>query len=152
MKKTITLILTLALCFTLWTPPALAAGSSYEAILSETRIDFEDGSYCIEIVKELHTNARSSEKSGSKTATYYSSSGEDIFSITVSGTFTYDGSSAEATSSEATVHIFDSSATFVRKTSSYSGSTAKATGTVRYSSSDITKTVSLKCSATGVLS
>ena len=97
--------------------------------------------------------AAATSKSGSKTKTYYSASNTAIFSVTVTGGFSYTyGVSASATSSVATVYIFDSSATFVSKNAYTSGATAYATGTVKYRGNSATLTVSLTCDKYGNLS
>lgn len=91
-------------------------------------------------------------KNGSKTSTVYSAAGKSLYSITVYGTFSYDGSSATAKSSSYSYTDESPLWSFSYGSSSYSGSTATATGTFKSAVSSKSLSVSLTCSANGTLS
>lgn len=93
---------------------------------------FDDGSY---VVTELTVNTDNpfarTGKSGSKTSTYYGSNNKAYFAVTLTGQFNYTyGSSAKATGASTSVTVYDSSASYVTKSATYSGATATGTGTV----------------------
>lgn len=154
MKRKLNSLLLLVLCVACLLSTVSAQGlAAAEDDTCTQRIDFEDGSYCIvgEVIT-CYTAADSEEKTGQKTSTYFNSDDEPIYSVIVYATFTYDGSSATATSAEAYVVVHDSSATYVSKSVSTSGNSATATGTVKYKSINRTLKSTLTCSKTGVLS
>lgn len=144
----LTLIIFCAIFFT-------TANASDESITSSVRIDLPNGDYVIETVTEnadISTTRAASTKSGHKTSVYYNSSNVAIFSVRVDGTFSYTGSSSWSTSASATVYIYDDSASFVSKTSSYDSNYATATGKVKYNYVTIPRTVTLYCDKNGNLS
>lgn len=149
MKKFFCALLTIILCFSL--ASAALAAPVVEA-RQITKTDFADGSYVIREVLEFASQSRSSSKSGEAIETYYTGDNTAIFSVKVTGTFTYDGRFASATDAVSTVYIHSSSASYVRKSAYTTASTAYASGTVKYDGSNQTLTVSLTCSPTGVLS
>lgn len=154
MKKSIIRLCSFLCCLTIFLTSVNAGflGNS-ERKISYERIDLEDGGYIIVEIEESEIQLFASKtKSGTKTATRYTSSNSAVFSVVVTGTFTYDGSTSQATSSSATVNIHNTSATYVSKSANYSGNTATATGKVKYGGITYPLTVSLSCSATGVLS
>ena len=121
---------------------------------------FDDGSYIVTTITESSSAfARASRsKTGSKTARYCSNSGSTLWSVTVTGSFSYTGSSATCTNSSVSASSSSSAWKISKKSASKSGSTAKATATaVKYNangtaSQTATKTVTLTCSKTGILS
>ena len=73
--------------------------------------------------------------------------------LRIRGTFTYDGTTATATSAQYSYTISQESWKFVSANASRNGATATVVGTFRNSGSyNRTFTVSLTCSPTGVLS
>jgi hypothetical protein len=123
---------------------------------------FPDGSYLEVTVEEQSSPfslfAATSTKSGSKTATYKNSAGDSLWSVKVSGTFSYNGSTSSCTSSSVIATVYSSYWSIVSKSASKSGNNATATATAKqYSSLGIaiataTYTVNLTCSASGTLS
>lgn len=115
-----------------------------------------DGSYIItEIHEESGSAFRASSektKNGSKTSTVYSATGNKLYSITVHGSFTYNGSTASAESSSYSYTVDSALWSFSSGYSSCSGATARASGTFQSVLQSKTQTVSLTCSATGTLS
>ena len=90
--------------------------------------------------------------SGTKTSTRYTASGHAVFAVKVDGSFKYTGSSSWSTSASATVSIYDSNASYVSKSASYSSNYASATGNVTYLGTPISRTVTLYCDKDGNLS
>lgn len=99
-----------------------------EEATSESTEYFEDGSYVVTQISFKETRA-SNTRSGSKAKTYYASDNTKLFSLTVHGVFTYNGSTASCTSSSFAYNVYDSSWSFKSATASKSGATATASGT-----------------------
>ena len=117
---------------------------------------YENG-YYYEISITVTNSVARSAKEGSKTIYCKNSSGKTLWSITVNGTFTYNGSTSSCTSASVSTSVVDGSWKIASKFSSKSGNTAKATATAHcYLNGNIinrqTKTITLKCSANGKLS
>ncbi|MCD7840794.1 MAG: hypothetical protein LUG46_09240 [Erysipelotrichaceae bacterium] len=96
-------------------------------------------------------------KTGTKTANCKDSDGNILFTVKVSGTFQYDGSTSTCTKSTVTTSVSDSNWKITDSSASKSGSTAKATATAkRYILGVVVETqsvtVKLTCSASGSLS
>ena len=121
---------------------------------------FDDGSYIVTTITESSSafTRASRSKTGSKTARYCSNSGSTLWSVTVTGSFSYTGSSATCTSSSVSASSSDSAWKINSKSASKYGATAKATAKAYQYNSDgkyltsVTKTVSLTCSINGILS
>lgn len=155
MKKYLILLLSISLI--LCNPNSASAASSTRNIVVET---FEDGSYIETVIEEIETAssyATTYTKSGKKTSTYKNSSGDTLWSVSVTGTFTYDGSSATCTKSTVSTTSYNSNWKISSSSASKSGATATATATAKkyldgtYIKS-ITETVTLTCSKSGTLS
>lgn len=98
-----------------------------------------------------------STKSGKKTAYCKNADGDVMWSISVHGTFTYNGTTSKCTAVSMSKTISNSNWTVSDTSSSKSGNTCKATGTGTLKASgvviqSITKTITLKCAADGTLS
>ena len=64
---------------------------------------FDDGSYCISRIVEYSSpasRAANTVAEGERALDYYSASGDILFTLTLYGTFTYDGNTARATSAD----------------------------------------------------
>ncbi len=153
MKKALSLLMcVLVLTLSVAMPvSAAAADNAPERSVSVEYLD--DGSYFVIEVVQNPQSARTSYKSGSKTATHYGANGVAIWNVTVYGEFTYTpGVSSKATSSTATVGIIDRNASFVSKNAYTLGNAALANANVKYLSESVSKTVSLRCDSYGHLS
>lgn len=150
MKKGISVLLCLCFLLTVIGMPAFATEQPKKLVSVEY---LEDGSYfVIEITQDM-PRGRDYSTSGTKTGTYYNSSGALIWKLTVRGSFSYNpGVSAKATSASATVAIADSSAKFVSKNAWTSGASAYGYAQVKYGSVTQSKTVVLTCDKYGNLS
>ncbi|MBO5169200.1 MAG: hypothetical protein J6B70_00420 [Oscillospiraceae bacterium] len=142
------LVLTMAIC-------ALPVLSCAEGSSSNIEY-FNDGSYTI---TEIHKESLRSSKSvtGNKVNTHYDSDGTAKWKAVLTGSFTYTGSSANCTSSSASVTIYDSAWYTVSKSASKSGNTASAQITMGRKVSGITvakvsSDMTLSCDANGNLS
>lgn len=152
-KKLLALLLALLSICSLYISPALAADTPETgAVVSASRIDLEDGSYIIEEIVDTSTARATSTKTGYKNSTYYTADGTSVYTVRVTGSFEYTGTSSKATSAAATVYLNNASAVYVSKSAFCSGISAYATGTVTYSGVTLSRSVALSCSATGVLS
>lgn len=111
----------------------------------------------IEVIEE-NTLARATQtKTAKKTTSYKNTSGKTLWSVTVTGTFTYNGSTSICTKSNVSTSIVDTKWKIASSSSSKSGNKASATATAKYYSNGAViatqiKTVTLTCSPTGVLS
>lgn len=116
---------------------------------------FEDGSYRITTITKYPTSsigrAATQYINGRKTVADYDVFGNQLYSLTVYGSFTYNGTTAKATSSSYSYTVDSPKWSFVSGSSSYSGSSATATATFK---NIIPRTldVTLSCSPTGTLS
>ncbi len=138
----------LVACFCVF--PVSAQGSQ-DVLVSRTEDVLDNGD---SVVIELYESAAQPRtgKNGYKTLTYYNSGGSAIWAVTVNGSFTYNyGVSSTATGASAVVEIFNSNATYIRKSAYTSGNTATATGTVRYNTVSTTRSVSVSCDKYGNL-
>ena len=100
MKKT--LILLFSFLF-IWTSTFPVKASEIQPIDSTDIIEvFDDGSYIESFTEEniiITLSRSSSTKSARRTYTYKSSTGKTLWTITVTGTFSYSGSSSSCTKS-----------------------------------------------------
>lgn len=152
MKKGMRLLFLFISCCAIW---LVAANAADGVKSSSVRIDLPNGDYIIETVAEDTTTAvtrTTYNQAGHKTSVYYNSNDVAIWGVRVDGTFCYTGTSSWATSSTATVYIYDDSASYVSKSASYSGNSASATGTVKYNYVPMSRTVTLSCDKNGNLS
>ncbi|MBE6734986.1 MAG: hypothetical protein E7563_06580 [Ruminococcaceae bacterium] len=149
---TISLIITLILC-SVFCIPANAA----EVAKTETTIEYlENGDYIETTITYFETNTRAATKSGSKTSNYKNSDGETMWSVTVNGTFTYNGTTSSCTSVSRSASASGSGWSIKSSSCTKSGNCASATATASYKkgliSYDKSATVNLYCSPYGILS
>lgn len=150
MKRYGVLILTVLFLLTLL--PMSASAVLTEKLISSSTEYLEDGSYFVTNVYESAVQPRTG-KTGYAEATYYSLTGTKVFVVTVDGSFDYTyGVSVKATSATASVSLYSTNASFVSKNAYTSGSSAVATGVVKYSDNTVSKTVTLTCDKYGNLS
>lgn len=146
------LILTMICCSVLCTP--VSASTLTE---SKTTIEYlENGDY-IETIITWETSPTRASKKASKTANYKGSGDTTLWSITVTGTFTYNGSTSSCTACSHSSQSYNSLWTINSVSSSRSGNTATATGTATLqlplvAPKTYSMSVKLTCSANGTLS
>lgn len=119
-------------------------------------IYLDDGSYITITISEIETRA-SGTKTGQKTYTCTANSGTVCWDATLTGTFTYTGSSATCTYSDCSVTIYENNWYTVSKSAAKSGNTATASVTMGRKVLGITiakdtYNMTLSCDANGNLS
>ena len=92
-----------------------------------------------------------------KTTYYKNSSGTVLWSVSITATFSYDGSTSKCTSCSHSTTAPGTYWSITSSSSSRSGNSATATATAKYTPSSgavqsYTKSVTIKCSPTGVVS
>lgn len=119
----------------------------------------EDGFYSVTTIlyskQQIDNSARATEQKteGEKRIDTYDESHQLLWTLWVYGTFTYNGSSARATSATYSYQIYNSDWTFKSGRAYCSGASAIATATFQSSqNTSKTTTVRLTCSPTGQLS
>ena len=155
MKKVFSLVLAFALIFSV---SGLAAYADNSSIISFEVIEDNDEYYVVKTVYEesnfsLYSVNSTKTKSGYATIEMYNKSNELIATLTVYGTFTYNGKTSKATMASCDFDIFMSGWSCTAANSYCSGDTAYATATFeKFLARDIDATVTLTCSPSGVLS
>lgn len=126
MKRQIVLLIVSILILSLF--PVQVASAGREAELLEV-VEYEDGSYLEISVQSMQLRA-----SGSVTKTknyiYHNTDGTSAWKISLTGSFTYTGSSATCTSSSCNVTIYDTNWYVISKSSSKSGNVAYGTASL----------------------
>ena len=120
-------------------------------------IQLDNGYYLETIIEETPTTRASNQKTAKKTGNYKNAQGTTMFSVTVTGTFTYTGSSSTCTKSIASATSKNANWKISSKSASKSGNkaTAKATAKRYVDGTAVEKqncTVTLTCSSNGSLS
>ncbi|MCM1179342.1 MAG: hypothetical protein NC347_03735 [Clostridium sp.] len=154
--KTLKSLTTCLILFALLLCPYKQVKAQYNTFDQDTEIHY------ITVIKEntaptISTYATKKTKTASKTTYIQNSKGETLWYVTVTATFSYNGTSATCTASSVTALSCKSSWKVSNKKSSYSGNsaTASATGKEYYNSKvmqTINKSVTLTCSKDGTLS
>lgn len=156
MKLGKTFLLTVILLTRFYMP--VMANATIETKVVKT---FDDGSYIessiVEEKSQFDLLSTTKTKSGYQTSTYKSDSGKTLWTITVHGTFTYNGKSAKCTASSVSTTCPSSNWKLSDKKSKKSGATAKASAVAKkYIDGTYIKTlhstVTLTCSKSGKLS
>ena len=119
-------------------------------------IQLDNGYYLETIIEEIPTTRASNQKTGRKTANYKNSQGTVVFTVTVTGTFTYNGSSSTCTKSVVEASSKNANWKISSKSASKSGNKATAKATAkRYVDGTVVETrncsVTLTCSSNGSL-
>lgn len=152
--RTFAVLLACWMCAGYFCTPVLAADHSEDP---QTVVFFKDGSYLVttivpDVQAVMSERGSVNTKGGTKHYDYYNGSHELMWTFRVHGTFTYDGYRAEATSADYSYDIYSSAWSFDNATAGYTGATATATGSFTRYTLPNSVTVSLTCSAKGVLS
>lgn len=102
--------------------------------------------------KILSSGSKTSHITGSKTRAYKDAKGNILWSVTVTASFSYDGSTSKCTSASASASVMNTNWKIISKSSSRNGNEGKATAIAEYRDSNrTTRTVTIKCSKTGAL-
>ena len=116
---------------------------------------FDDGSYIVTTITESSSilTRASGSKTASKTAKYYSSSGSALWSVTVTGNFSYTGTSATCKSASVSTKIYNSAWSIISSYAKPSGASATAAASAKSSKNSTYKTltVTLTCKSNGTI-
>ena len=151
MKKLITLLLAAA-CILSLSVPAMAHGAE------DRMIHYDDGSYLVISTMEMPETRAGNTTGGSTKATYYNSDHVLQWTVTLYGSFTYNGSSSTCTKASINVTISGSDGwSCTSKTADSSGSSAVGSATIiRTVSGEVVSTrtvlLQLTCDRNGKLS
>ncbi len=150
-----------ALLFAFVFPVSAAEKDSGVPSLSYIEEVFEDGSYFQVTIMETSSDAvrrATYTKTGSKVYNYADSNHKSLWTITVKGSFTYNGSTSKCTNSSVSVKSYVSNWTVSGAKAWKSGSTAYASAqgkmknVLGQTTRTVNKQVSLTCSPSGKLS
>lgn len=151
MKKAVVLCVCILLTVSFMTKSALADADSGMVMLSETITYVDESTYYIERIYVPEVCMYSNIRTGTKTAQGVRS-GKVIFTLSVTGQFTYDGITAKATSASGGINVHVAGASLNSSNAYTSGASAIATVSVSYLGATLNKTVTLTCDANGNLS
>lgn len=151
MKQILSLVLSIVLLFSM-------AGTVFATENSNTTeiVYLEDGSYLV--IETIQSMARSNDTtSGFKRITGVDTDGVTRWRAILTGSFTYDGTTATCTDSSVTTYVYASNWYEVSKTAGKSGNTATGSVTMGRTVLGITVAketynMTLTCSANGTLS
>ena len=150
-----------ALLYAFVFPVSAAEKDSGVPSLSYIEEVFEDGSYFQVTIMETGSDAvrrATNTKTGSKVYNYVDSNHKSLWTITVKGSFTYNGSTSKCTNSSVSVKSYVSNWTVSGAKAWKSGSTAYASAqgkmknVLGQTTKTVNKQVSLTCSPSGKLS
>ena len=151
MKKAVVLCVCILLTVSFMTKSALADADSGMVMLSETITYVDESTYYIERIYVPEVCLYSNIRTGTKTAQGVHS-GKVVFTLSVTGQFTYDGITAKATSASGGINVHVAGASLNSSNAYTSGASAIATASVSYLGITLNKTVTLTCDANGNLS
>lgn len=153
MKRIFVFLIVAILGCTMFCTPVGAVSASKE---TNTTIEYLDNGDYIETIITWEESPTRSSKTASKTSNYKNSDGDIMWSVTVRGTFTYNGTTSSCTACSHSTTAPASSWTIKSASSSKSGNTATANAVATFKTLLITKdysmSVSLTCSPNGTLS
>ena len=130
MKRIAVLLLAVTVVLLLLPANAYAVSPAQEGGITEIQ-QFADGSYLVITIQTIETYA-SGTKSGTATYTYYSASNEILWIAVLTGTFTYNGTTATCTASSCNVTVYSNNWYVISKSASHSANTATGTVTMGY--------------------
>lgn len=160
-KRIVYASIVFALLFAFVFPVSAAEKDSGVPSLSYIEEVFEDGSYFQVTIMETSSDAvrrATNTKTGSKVYNYVDSNHKSLWTITVKGMFTYNGSASKCTNSSVSVKSYVSNWTVSGAKAWKSGSTAYASAqgkmknVLGQTTRTVNKQVSLTCSPSGKLS
>lgn len=151
MKKIILFLLTMIMMLSI-VPIASATQESSNYIEY-----LDDGSYLVVSIESGGISRITNTKTAKKTITHKESDGEILWSATLKGSFSYDGSSATCTSSNITYSVTNNawkitSATATESENKSLGNIIAKKYTLGIPFKTIEKTITIACSANGTIS
>lgn len=161
MKKALSIILAIAILSVLFVLPAGAVENNSNDAKGYEIEYLDNGDYIVTYLEDDTTfipdsGEKATTVTKSKTSKYYNSAGDTMWFITVTGKFTYNGTTSSCKEVAHAAGAPGITWSILSASSSKSGNKATATATARHNLnpgySDYTRSVTLKCSATGVFS
>jgi len=160
LKKAMKLVATIIMIITITIITSARTSASQLSIYSKELIDseiaFEVVTITSSIDKNISDRALLSTISGTKTTEYKNISGVTLWSVSVTGIFTFNGSTSSCISCSHSTAFYNSEWSLKNAIHSMSGNTASATATATHTvlgiPIDHTKTVTLQCDRNGNLS
>lgn len=164
MKKVFITLLTSFLLINGTAFPSLSANAADTSSFSIVSVEMlENGYYYETIIEEdnstshnINTYSTSQTITRTKTTQLKNSAGEVMWSVSLKATFTYDGTTSKCISCTPSAKSYASTWSIKSITSSKSGNTGTATAVATHEvlgiSNDVTKSVTLTCTAYGVVS
>ena len=149
MKKLVISILSVLMILTQFVPTFASEQSVYREKVS-------DNLYFESVIEEISTSRATYKKTGKKTTTAYDGNNTALWSVTVTGTFEYDGSHSICTAASVSTTCPASTWKIVDSYATKSGASATAVATAKhYQNGEIidsqNKAVSLACGVNGDL-
>lgn len=156
MNKKLYSILALLLTITLLFPTTVKANTTSLSVISK-EIIYQDEHYTIEVTTIIEeepctTYATTQTKTVTKVSNVKNSFGSVVATYTLKGTFRYDGTSATCTNATYTTSTDSIFWSFENTTAYASGAKAIGSFTAKSLTNTISKTVTITCSNTGVIS
>lgn len=151
MKRVVSFFLCMCLIVAILAVPVSANPNSGMILVSETVEYIDRDTYFVERIYIPEICSYSNGKTATKTAEGFYK-GATVFFISLTGHFTYDGTSAVATSASVAVSASVSGASLNSKNAYTSGASAIGSCSVSYVGAMLNKTVTLTCDANGNLS
>ena len=147
-KRIIALLLTTVLTIICMPITVSAEGST---TVSTTTVYYADGSYGVITVTEVETIDKAT-KSGSKQYDHYDATNNKVWTYTITGVYSYNGSTSSCTSVSDSYNIINSNWHVDSHSCWKSGNTAYGTITVKHkvlgvTINTVTQSLSLSCSA-----
>lgn len=161
MKKQICILLMIISLLTI-SIPLSASAQTYDA--PQISVEYLDNGYYYETIissqeNDINITPSSTTKyiTKTKTTNLKNAAGVTQWSVSIKATFSYNGSSSKCTSCTPSAKAYGSTWSIKSVTSNKSGNTATATAKATQTgasglSQTYTKSVTIKCSATGVIS
>ncbi len=154
MKRILALLICVLLAgSTIAFPAAAETSDAYgdQIIISRKVEDLGNGCFYVETISVPSIQPYSNTKRGTKTAVY-TAAGTSIYAVSVTGDFTYDGTTSKATSADSSVATYVDGVSITSRDAYTFGASAVASATVSYKGETLSKTVRLTCDRNGNLS
>jgi len=154
MKRLLSVLLSLLIISSLF---SFASAQTVEnAYTSSTTEYYPDGSYGITTITVMPSKAFGASVTSSKSYHHYSASNVLLWTVKLTATFTYNGSTASCTNATPSYTVYSSVWKVKKAQASYSGNTATGEFTVkRYNLGipveTVNKTLTLTCSPSGTV-
>jgi len=154
-----TLLLLTSLFITI-TASAPSTACAYSTIRQDNIVVLDNGDYIETTIKSVPNIKKAAHANSSitktKTSSYKDKNGNVLWSVSLTGTFTYNGNTSSCTSCYHSSYVHSNAWSIKSVTSSRSGNTATAKAIATHSdngiSHDFTKIISLSCNKNGVVS